>query len=1132
MKTRLLPTILLAVLLAVASQPGRTQDLAGAGVKDYAAYPYWSQMMLDPQANFFEVQKAFYAYWEGRTPTRGSGYKPFKRWEWYWQSRINPDGFFPSPDKVYREYQNYVEAHPVADNLKSGNLEWAELGPKTRLDYGGYVGVGRINAIAFHPTDSQTLYIGAPSGGFWITHDGGVSWTTHTDNMPTLGVSAILVDPDQPDVILIGTGDRDGGNAPGMGVFRSTDGGVIFAPYNAGMGNYTIGMFARDDNKKNHILAAGGGAMFNTTDGGENWVKATTDDANYRDVKFRPGSSTIAYATADGNFYRTEDGGQSWVKLPSANGYPTGGRLVIGTTPANDSLVYLVAGASEFQGCFLSRDFGQTFVSRSTTPNILGWSYEGDDEGSQAWYDLIIHVDPVDPNLVHAGGVNLWKSVDGGVTWTITGHWWGDRTNEVHADEHTFAFNPLNNRIYAGNDGGIYWTEDQGTAWTEVSEGLGIGQMYRLGVSANMRYKVCTGFQDNGAATWTTITGAPDPVWLNSGGGDGMECAVDPFDAKWSYTSVYYGSLTRFTNNASGRTVAGKGTNGITEEGAWVTPFLLSEWDGNTMVVGYKNIWISRNIRNLGTITFTKISDNLAGSNTQNMAVLEQSPVNPSLLFAVRGDSKLFRTENLLQGAVSWTNITSSLPVNGTPSDIECYPYDENIVFLALNNRIYKSFNKGGRWTNISGTLPDININSIVCDKTSEEGVYIGTDAGVYYRDAEMEDWVLHGTGLPVSVEVTEVEIYYDRGLRADSRLRASTYGRGLWEVPLAPASTIMPPSMLTATEVDNEAIELAWVTPFYVQTVLGYQIYRNGEKLLFMNGNSYTDSEIQPDITYTYTVTAVYAGNIESRHSNEASATIVSEIVLPYTQTFENGTGGWKAKFTQEGWQHGTADQVGVPGREGKFFAASSVAAGQGVVIKDYLTTPGINLSSYTGRTITLRFAFTMRKYRTYDKFSVQYRPAPDSAWVKLVDLKPPHISSWVWDTTEINLPEKALTATMQIAFYYDNSNEFAYGAAVDDVQLFLNTTSAKPLDQLSVITVFPNPGSGLFHLNMQVAKPGPVTVTVYGLNGQIILKKVLDYSAGILVEPIDLSKESRGIYQLVVQTPSGEWKEKITLQ
>jgi photosystem II stability/assembly factor-like uncharacterized protein len=1118
-------TILVTLFLLMFSISLTAQTKSTTTPKDYASYPYWMEMMQDPNGNFFETQKAFYTYWEGRSATRGTGFKPFKRWEYYWQSRVNPDGSYPAPDKVYSEYNNYMESHPEQAGLKTGQATWVALGPTSRTDFGGYNGVGRVNAIAFSPTDTATVYIGAPKGGFWTTHDSGKTWTTSTDKMPTLGVSAILVNKTNPNSILIGTGDRDGGNSGGMGVFRSIDGGLTWAASNTGMGNYTIGMFEQCSTDANLILAAGNGGIFKTTDGGVNWVKTSPDGSDYRDVKFRPGSATIAYAVSGNGFYRSIDGGTTWTLSPATTGYPTGGRLVIGVTPANDSLVYLVGGADKFQGCFVSRNFGASFATASTTPNILGYEYDGSDAKSQAWYDLDIQVDPYNAQTLLVGGVNIWKSIDGGKTWLITSHWWGDRTNEVHADQHTMAYNSINNRIYAGNDGGVYYTSNLGGTWKEISEGLGIGQFYKIGVSQTDGKKIAGGLQDNGSATWNGTN------WVNTGGGDGMECAVDPFDARYSYTTLYYGSTTRYFNNGSGRNVASKGNNGITEDGAWVTPFLISEGDGNTMVIGFKNIWISRNVKSNGTISWTKISDNLAGKNTTNMSGLEQSPADFNLLFAWREDSKLFKTANLLESSVVWADITASLPVGGTPSDIECNPYDANIVYMVLNKKVYKSLNKGGAWTNISGTLPNISINTIVFDKSSNEGLYVGTDAGIYYKDADMADWVQYSTGFPVSVGVNELEIYQDQRNRADSRLRAGTFGRGVWEIKLANSSAVLPPALLTATAVDK-SIELSWITPFYSATVQGYRIYKNGTFLTMVSGTSYTDDTAEPDITFTYKVTALYTGGTESNATNEAFATVLSEIVLPYTQQFENGPAGWSSKFTLEGWRWGTAETLSITNRSGHFFGANSSAAGNGVVVKDYLVTPGIDLTTFTGKTITLKFAYTMRKYRTYDKFNVNYRVDPDSAWVKLVDLKPPSTIDWVWDTTELNLPEKAMTKNMQIGFFYDNSSQYAWGAAVDDVSLFLNTLSSDAVENPVGIRAYPNPSNGEFMVDLSSEISGKINLKIINLEGQIILDRDIESNAGNRVEKLDMRAQAKGIYQLIIRSKDAEWKQKITIQ
>ena len=203
---------------------GKAQNTLAPIQNDTANYPYWIQMMQDPDANFFQTQRAFNIYWKDRAITRSHGWKVFKRWEYMMQSRVLPDGTKPAPDATFNEYNAYK------DNVTSTGGAWVNLGPAQIPAPGpaGYEGLGRINTIGFHPTDPNKIFAGAPAGGLWQSADGGNTWVTHTDTLPTLGVSAIVVDYSNPDKILIGTGDRDAGDAPGLGVLKSLNGGLTW----------------------------------------------------------------------------------------------------------------------------------------------------------------------------------------------------------------------------------------------------------------------------------------------------------------------------------------------------------------------------------------------------------------------------------------------------------------------------------------------------------------------------------------------------------------------------------------------------------------------------------------------------------------------------------------------------------------------------------------------------------------------------------------------------------------------------------------------------------------------------------------------------------------------------------------
>jgi len=741
---------------------------------DTASYPYWIEMMQDPSMNFFQVQRAFNLYWENRPITRSSGWKVFKRWEYMMQSRVSPDGTRPAPDEVLKAYDAFT------DNTESTSGNWISYGPSLIPSPGppGYLGLGRLNVIAFHPTDANILFVGSPSGGFWKTSDGGLNWITTTDTMPTLGVSAIAVDYSNPSKILIGSGDRDAGDAPGLGVFRSLDGGATWSASATGMGSKTVGRILQHPGTATTFLAATSGGVYRSTDGGSTWTLSVS--GNFKDICFKPNDPNIVYAamitSAGPGFYRSTNNGASFISITS--GLTAGQRGVIAVTAANPNYVYFLQSntSSGFKGLYRSTDAGLTFTTRSTSPNILDWTCDGSGSGGQGWYDLALTADPANAEIIYVGGVDVWKSTNGGTSWAINSHWYGGcGVAEVHADCHFLTYSPVNGTLWACNDGGVYFTTNGGTTWTDRTQTMTIGQIYKIGQSQTVKEKVINGFQDNGTYTYNASG------WEQSGGGDGMECAVDFTNAAYTYYTIYYGDIYRLLNNGNDFHIAGNGTFGITESGAWITPFILSKSDPKMMFVGYKNIWRCPDVKTTNNPVWTKISNNLAGSNSNNMAVLEQSPVNTDILYAARSGNKLFRTDNCMDASPTWVDLTASLPAASTPTDLAAHPTDQNTVFMTLGNNVYQSINKGQSWSNITGNLPNIHMNTVACYANAPEALYVGTDAGVYYKDLNTVTWIQFSTGLPVSAEITELEIYYDNDSVSSDAIRASTYGRGLW---------------------------------------------------------------------------------------------------------------------------------------------------------------------------------------------------------------------------------------------------------------------------------------------------------------------------------------------------------------
>ncbi len=725
--------------------------------------------MQDPDANFFQIQSAFTKYWENRPITRGCGWKPFKRWESMMQSRVSPEGRMPAPDEVMKAYNDFMSQHDNATTL-TGN--WISQGPF--FTEGGYKGLGRINAIAFHPTNPDIIYIGAPAGGLWVSTTGGNSWTTTTDVLPTLGVSAIAIDPLNPATIYIGTGDRDASDAPGVGVMKSTDNGATWQMSNNGMDNRIVGHLLIDNTNPDILYAGTTAGLYKTINGGADWVLKI--NGAFKNMAFKPGNNNTIYATRTGSFYRSTDAGETWNQTTA--GLLGGSRGIIAVTPANPEIVYFLVSQNDngFSGLYRSLDAGLTFTQMSDSPNIMDWSCDGSGSGGQAWYDLALTADPVNANIIYAGGVNVWKSTNGGANWQISGHWYGGcGVPAVHADQHIFTVNPVNNRIYIGNDGGIYWTGNSGAQWNDISNGLAISQAYKIGQSATEDDLVANGYQDNGTSLFDQGT------WTPIGGGDGMECAIDQLNSNYRYTTVYYGAINRVIGYNPAQ-IAGNGVNGINEEGAWVTPFILDENDPNIMFIGYKNIWRSVNVKNASAsgVIWKKISD----INTSNVTVLEQSPVNRELLYASSG-SAFYVCTNALQDNPTWMNITAQLPATAEISDIESSPFEENTVYITQDKQVFKSTDNGLTWADITGGLPAIHYSGIVYYKNSQEGLYVCSDAGVFYKDNSLADWLPFSLGLPAAVKATELEIYYSPVSPAGDRIKVGTFGRGMWKSEL-----------------------------------------------------------------------------------------------------------------------------------------------------------------------------------------------------------------------------------------------------------------------------------------------------------------------------------------------------------
>ncbi|MDB5104396.1 MAG: hypothetical protein JWP91_2085 [Fibrobacteres bacterium] len=743
----------------------------------------WFEAREDAGANFYSIQREFYREEETREkqPEEGGNVLAkaaagefgeeedddlfqFKRWEAYMEPRVYPSGDVTLPSRRVEEAALFLGLNGTAMPPSAGN--WKAMGPTVVPTSGG--GAGRLNFIRFNPRDPNIMYVGSPGGGLWTTSNAGVGWTTSTDNLNVLGVSDIVIDPNDDRVQYLATGDGDGSDTRSIGVLKSVDGGKTWnktgLDWAVSLGR-RISKLVINPKDPRIIMAAASNGIYRTADAGVTWTVALNQSI-IKDIEFKPDDPNVVYA-AGGRFYKSVDGGSSFA--PASN-LPTTARFAIAVTAADPNVVYaLGSNQRDFQGFYRSSDAGSSFSTKSTSPNILGYSNNGSDVGGgQAFYDLGLGVSPTDPDYVMVGGINIWKSTNGGGNWTIA-----SGNSGVHTDVHAVEFAPgAGNIVWAASDGGIFKTVNGGTNWTNLGNTLSIAEMYRLGASPLDQGKVMSGWQDNGTNLLSNGT------WKHIYGGDGFECFFDWADTNYLYVETQNGGIARTSNG--GRNWSNISPPGQT--GPWNTSWMQDPKDAQVLYYGSTNIWKSTdrgsNWSQMGT---------LPGSGSLRNIVVD--PANNRIVYGVKATA-LGRTTD---GGGTWTNIATGLPTGSASiSHIAIDNGNPNTLWAALSgysagNKVFKSTNAGTAWINYSEGLPNLPANAIVFQKGTAGGVYVAMDVGIFYRDNSMSAWVPFFANLP-NVSVRELEIFYGRTVD-ESRLRAATFGRGLWESPLFNAS-------------------------------------------------------------------------------------------------------------------------------------------------------------------------------------------------------------------------------------------------------------------------------------------------------------------------------------------------------
>ncbi len=689
------------------------------------------------------------------------------------------------PDAFYRATQQRLEALARRKALSKATAE-SELLPSAWVSRGPQNVGGRTRGLIIHPTNPNLLWAASDTGGIWKTSDGGQNWAPLGDSLPSLVPNGFVLDPANPDVLYTGLGTFD----TGQGIFKSTDGGTTWnrlastANWNTSSQKRNVTSLAIAPTNSNLLLVSTYyGGLRRSTDGGNVWTLVRGSQFSQQ-VLFHPTDSTKALAQiSDYDFSQSKwfyqavystDGGATWTDAKFDGNTRIDGEVRLAIARSDPNIVYAFQRTGNGK-LWRSSDGGQNYTL--VKPEAYGtW-------GGVVW------VCPTDPNFVILGAVQLYKSTDGGSTFTqMSNGYILDRL--PHVDHHYILADPgfngtTNKRVFFCSDGGVFRTDDVFTAsttsgWVDLNKTYQTSQFYgAVGHGKTGRY--IGGTQDNG--TLRVFDNAPTANYTF--GGDGGYNALDPTDDNYAYGEYIYLQVHRSRNGGlfSNYIYNGIGDAGSGSTANFIAPFILDPNNPNRMLGGGKSLWASNNVKTATAPTWSAIKP----ADTQQISAIAAAYGNANVIWVAHNDGKVYKTTNGLAATPAWTMIDDNAAANPFPNRMVrrllIDPTNTNKVYVTLggftDNNLWRTTDGGVTWTDISGTgntgLPFAPVHGLARHPDNPNWLYAGTEVGLFTSQDGGSTWSTTSEG-PGNVAVDEVSF-----MHYSSVLLAATYGRGLW---------------------------------------------------------------------------------------------------------------------------------------------------------------------------------------------------------------------------------------------------------------------------------------------------------------------------------------------------------------
>ncbi|WP_298419439.1 T9SS type A sorting domain-containing protein [uncultured Kordia sp.] len=1132
---------LLLLFVLLSASVGYSQQSPNPTISNtlYKDAPAWAKLMYSENPNANTIDHLYRSYYETHPYVKTFHTQYYKRWRRAINPFLNNEGFYDHTKK-----QQAIDAARFLKSSQSGHAEmgnWSVMGPFESYKEGGTVLSGaqtNIYSIGKCTAVPNTLYCGTESGEVYKTTDGGDNWTNASKTLITTlapqavianaGISAIAVHPVNPDIVYAGSGSE---------LFKTTDGGTSWSV----VFDSNIPLFGYienpaeifiNPNNPTTVLLAGKEGVYRTTDDGLNWNRVVVNESY--DLKAQPGNPNTLYvvrrntSTNRHEFLKSTDGGflwlvqsTGWYNSTDANRSVVGARLAVSDADPNKVYAFLIgdskAGDNGFIGVYRSDNAGASWINTmgydgapytATHPNLLN-SDTSADGFNQGFYNCATMASNSNADQLLVGGIGMWRSNDGGQTFTCVYNYGCGTYNPMHVDMQDFR--AFGNEYWATTDGGIFKSNDLFGSQPEFKmNGVHGTDFWGFGSGWN-RDLLVGGTFHNGVDVYSE--GFPFGAFLDLGGGEPASGYVNPGTEQIYSTNI--GS--RFIPNTLSGAVLNASMGLAPNEEPWFAQSSEMEFHPscyNHVYIGnsnqlFRSLDAGGNYEAIYTApaNSTVLGIEISRTNTNTMYIV----VRPSA-----GNAYLVKTTD------DWsTNSTITLPSgNGTLALISIDPENDQTIWVAYprgtnGNKVFKSINGGTSWTNeTSSELNGQNIQVLTTIGGTDGGVYVATGMSVYYKNNVMSSWTLDNANLPTTIGANDLRPFY-----RDGKIRLASYGKGIWEsnlyeTPTRPVAKIMVDKLKATCAGDI----------FYFDDFSMLNHTNATWAWTFENANIATSSIRNPEVTFTTTGNHVVTLTVTNDAGVSSSDSIIINVEALANTNLEED---FEVSFLPEGWKQETngnlswtyENTVGGFGQSTNSMFVNNYTISQVGQFCDVIAPLNMANTNTSDATLTFDVAYALYSSAYADGLEVYVSTDCGMTWTSeyskfgsTLATAPNTTNQFVptatqWREESIDLSSYVGNENVQVRF----RNVNAYGQAVYVDNINLGSILGVNEVTSSAITFYPNPVKNNDNIFVKSTKNEDIKFSLYNIQGKLIGTIFTQTNTGIPTQQWSLSA---GVY------------------